>query len=497
MDIFKTIFLRLIALCTIAIGLNYVYAALFFEKDLEKHSDIYPKIKAIPPTSKVLYLGESSNVTFRATDIDKRPISELISDYYPDLNVSAITQPGAHAGSYLAILQAIPKSTALETIVLTLNYRSFGADWIYSELETALAKKIVLLKDHPTLYKRFNLSFKTYEKWSEQKRKALIQYSWRQEFKNNQLPYSTTAAWNIAKNLSGVIDSVNNHDYDKTALACSFIKSFAFEIEPENPRIKDFDAIALFCKKRNWNLVLNLMPEDLEQANNLVGGELVSLMEKNQEILISRYTQMGATVVDNFKDVPHFQFIDKDFPTEHYAIKGRRIIAKNVANNLKILYPNFYRTVAYSPKYDSRFFHDCEKLEVWGQMQSIITFPSDSNNHVSVFGKENPFSITLEYPFKKIQDSTKNSIQIQFRTRGNALPDKTMLAVELSGNDLDFLWLGESFSKLLSKQHTEWQTVSFEIEIPESHRKADLIKIYAYNPNDYLYYIDDISIEFK
>lgn len=69
---------------------------------------------------------------------------------------------------------------------------------------------------------------------------------------------------------------------EATVLACHYIKTYAFQIDTiQNPRIKDFDNIVALAKKRNWNLVFNLMAENIDKAESLVGNELVSFIKQN------------------------------------------------------------------------------------------------------------------------------------------------------------------------------------------------------------------------
>jgi hypothetical protein len=288
---------RLIALLAIIMGLNFLYAKFLLQSDLKKHSDLYPKVAALSDTIDVLYLGESSNITFSWSDTDKRAISDFIADYYPDLRVEDITQAGAHARIYYEILAAIADTVKINTVVVTMNYRSFSADWIYSELETALLKKTVLLRQTPALYNRFLLSFKGFGGYGERERKVKIHYDWMLPFDDTSLPYKNVKAWDNAIDQKGIKNSDGNKDYKKTILATANVKNFAFELKDSNPRIQDFDKIVELAKEHKWNLVFSIMPENLENAEKLVGKELVELMVKNKNHLLNRYVNENVMVI--------------------------------------------------------------------------------------------------------------------------------------------------------------------------------------------------------
>ena len=47
--------------------------------------------------------------------------------------------------------------------------------------------------------------------------------------------------------------------------------------------------------------------------------------------------QNNVWVIDNLEKVSHADFTDRDFPTEHYNQNGRTIIAKAIAQQLKVI----------------------------------------------------------------------------------------------------------------------------------------------------------------
>ena len=84
-------------------------------------------------------------------------------------------------------------------------------------------------------------------------------------------------------------------------------------------------------------MVFNILAENIETADSLVGKDLTSLMTQNAKWLESRYSEKGFKVVNNLHILKASNFTDKDFPTEHYDEEGRKIIAKNIASSLKTI----------------------------------------------------------------------------------------------------------------------------------------------------------------
>ena len=347
----KVVIFKVLLLVCLLIGMNFVYRFFFYEKDLQEHSDIINLVReVIENEAEIVYVGESSNTTFREDDADDRPIGSFIGDYFPDLVLENMTKPAGHAEIYYELLQEISSDAKVKTVIVTVNLRSFGADWIYSALETPLQKNIVLLKNYPPLWNRFLLSFKGYDIKTEKERRKQVQHEWKKRkfhFPYN-FPYTNVKEWDVAMCNEGIKKEDGSYDTELTPLACHYIKSYAFQIDTlSNPRIKDFDRIVKLAKKRNWNLIFNLMAENIEMADSLVGKDLLFLMNQNRDLLVERYRRMGVVVVDNLGSVKDEEFIDRDWTTEHYAERGRKIIAHNVAQALKQFYPNYYQEVQY------------------------------------------------------------------------------------------------------------------------------------------------------
>ena len=345
----QKIVLRLFVLMLLLVGMNYVYKILFFKKDLHAYSaDIALVEKVIDNGYEIVYLGESSNHTCREDDTDRRKISQMISDFYPTLSMGDITRPAVHAEMYYEYLRNIPENSTVKTVIVTLNLRSFGADWIYSKLETPLQKSIILLKDQPPLYSRFLLSFKGYDIKTEKERGRQVIDKWEKDILQfpYPFPYSNTNQWDKAMATEQIKNDDGSPNQTLTELACHYIKSYGFQIDTlNNPRIKDFDRIVSLAKERNWNLILNLMAENTERANELIGEDLLFLMRGNRDLLINRYSHENVWVVDNLECVPNEQYIDQDWTTEHYAEKGRGIVARNVAECLRNIYPEKYTDI--------------------------------------------------------------------------------------------------------------------------------------------------------
>ncbi len=346
----KKLTYKLLLLLLLLVGMNLFYRAFFFEKDIQQYSDVVNQVREIPLDATMVYIGESSNTNARPTDSDKRSISAFVGDFFPGLGVYDITKPASHAGIYKVLLAQIPEESEVETVVVTLNLRSFNAQWIHSELETPLLKSLILLKQGPPLYNRGLLSFKAYpihseKEWEERFKKQWVKAKFHPPFPGE---FSDVKHWDKWMFDTGVRDSAGNYDWEQTPLACHYIKGYGFQIDPKkNPRVADFDELVKLAEKRKWKLVFNLLAENTDKARELVGEDLLFLINENARFLKDRYSAMGVLVVDNLYEVEDEQFTDQNWTTEHYGEKGRKTVAANVARALKDFYPEFFNEMDY------------------------------------------------------------------------------------------------------------------------------------------------------
>jgi hypothetical protein len=229
-----------------------------------------------------------------------------------------------------------------------MNLRSFDAAWRHSKLETQLQEGFVLTRPYPALINRFFLSLQVFDNKSEKERERDMLHEWSTTRLKFPFPskHTNVQEWDHEMANGGYLLPDGSWDMDKIVLACHYIKAYGFNVDEQNQRMQDFDAIFVFCTKYNVPLYYNLMAENVQYADSLVGRELVFLMKQNRDILVKRYNKGICRVVDNLEQVKGSAFIDKHWTTEHYDLEGRRIIARNLADSLRRNFKTFYKATA-------------------------------------------------------------------------------------------------------------------------------------------------------
>lgn len=333
----KRVTYRIIGLILILIASNYLYKYTLYSSDWKKAAPCAYQCRALPKNTDLVYFGESSNFTVDGNDSTQLYISELVQHFSPDLKLITIDTPAVHAGIYKYWIKQMTGNLP-KGILVTMNLRSFDAAWIHSKLETPLIRSIRLLKEGPVVFNRFMLSAKSFEDKTPEEREKDMLRNWKKtklvfpfDFK-----YKSVRDWDRAVADGSWLRPDGTWDTKRIELAAHYIKGFAFNINEQNPRIKDFDEIANWGKQNGVQVYFNILAENVAQADSLVGKELVFLMKNNRDYLKDRYGKMGAVVIDNLESAGYNDFLDKDWPTEHYNYKGRIAIAKKIVEHLKI-----------------------------------------------------------------------------------------------------------------------------------------------------------------
>lgn len=275
----------------------------------------------------LVYTSASSNYSQAEYDSDFRKISQMLEGELSKASVEAFNIPGSHAGTHKLLLARIAENSRTKNVVVTVNMRSFGADWRHSELETPQNKRNVMYAQRPALLNRFLVSVNAYDNKSPSEREEDKLHEWEITPLPFEAPRSNVKQW-------CAVEKWGDWRQPKRQLADQFIKQYAFVLDDQNPRVKDFEAIATLCKERNWKLVFHILPENIERAKALVDQDLADLMQSNASWFKKEFEKDGITVVNNISSLPDSCFTDRDFPTEHYNDLGRLAIAKEIAKAL-------------------------------------------------------------------------------------------------------------------------------------------------------------------
>ena len=325
----KKIGARILLLGAIILLSNFIYVHTTYEHDLDENGNVLQKLETGIEKSDILYFSSSPNATYSdLQDSDYRSISQMVDDALPNHSITSVDTGAIHAGVYKALIALIPQKSKVETVVVHLNYRSFGQGWIQSDLENAIQKQMVFYNSYPPIVNRFLQGLNCYDAVPQIERERIMLARWRSDQLPFDPPRNTVESW-------CAVEKWGDWTNPKRQLADHYIKNFAFTIQEGNPRLQDYDAIVKICEEKDINLIYVILPENLQEAEKLVDADLTELMYENKELLKDRYEEMGVTVIDNFALLPDSAFLERNFPSEHYFDFGRKKIAESIINVLQ------------------------------------------------------------------------------------------------------------------------------------------------------------------
>jgi hypothetical protein len=328
MDMIKKITPRIILIAIIVVISNFIYKATSYEADLEGSANVLGKFEDAESQADVLYFSSSPNATYHdQLDSDFRSISQMVDDSI-DLKVMSVDTGAIHAGVFKNLIQMIPSNSKVKRVVVHLNYRSFGQGWIQSELENAIQKEMVFYNNYPAILNRYLQGLNAYDAVSSKERERIMLESWEKEPLPFEPPRNTVKTW-------CAVEKWGDWTNPKRQLADHYIKNFAFTLSEDNQRLKDYDEIVEICKSKNIELYFVILPENLEEGEALVDAGLIDLMKDNKDQLKKRYEDKGVTVIDDFDLLKDEDFLERNFPSEHYFEDGRKEIAKSIIKVLK------------------------------------------------------------------------------------------------------------------------------------------------------------------
>ncbi|NOT36545.1 MAG: hypothetical protein HOP11_04150 [Saprospiraceae bacterium] len=485
--------IKIVTLIVFLFALNIIYKKYYFSNDVDKHSPILLSIQqAVSDSAQIVYLSESSNTTYHDLDTDKRAISEMIQDYYPTIKVHTIHKEATQANHHLQMLKSIKNPNNINTVIVTFNLRSFGSGWIYSGLETSLQKSLVLIKSYPPLVNRFFLNFKNYPVWDKNYCDSKIRNSWSQARIYDHPKYDSI------NTINKWLSEIDKHQLDSLReLTKHYVKNYGFNLslDSDNPRLKDYDEIISLCKANNWKLILNLMAENLDQAQHLVGTPLVELFQSNVSYLKSRYTQDHVIIVDNLAAVKDDDFIDRSWPTEHYKENGRKAIAASVASSLKSIYSTGFVQPDTITKLTTKYFEGAEMKAGLSINPTVTREKSYTGKSSSKTGNGNDFSVGFNIPIKQLPDSVKKLI-VDFYIFMDDNNTEAKLVFETNGTDPYKFY--DSYKVIyITKEINKWTKLHYEYTLPELFNKSDFIKVYIWNTSKTNVYVDDLNLNFE
>jgi len=468
MELMKKISLKLFLFVALVFAVNLLYKSTLWSGDKQKYAGSLDSLMNMTNNTDVLYLACSSNVSNSKEEKQTKGISSIsgfIGSQYPELNINDISVGAIHANVFVSILENIKESSSIKTIVVSVNMRSFGGDWIYSYLESAIEQSILVMNDKiPPVFRRFLLSLDWYDNKNVKEREAQFLEYWKLD--TIKIPeYNvklTTHQWDsVVANSDRYKNIKGQFDYNKIKFATEIVKSYAYTLDTsKNIRFKQFDKLIEIANEKNIKLVFNILPENLDKIELMIGAELPFLIKRNRDILKEYYKNKGVILVDNLEALNNNYFYE-NYPTEHYTIKGKEIIANEVAIKMR----DYYSTEKFIEK-EIVPDENINKVVKLIQQKEYITL-----------NKNKPYGINTYLNSIDIFKSELDSITLSYESLQFVNNDSILLVVQYYNDTNIFYW--EKYN--LNTFAKEGNIYSKEIKFPEIIDSNDTIRMFLWN----------------
>jgi hypothetical protein len=312
---------RLAFLGLILIGITIIYEKNYHLQTLKNEGWLKLKGDSIYKLkSDIIYFSASPNKSYALTEKNRESIHTFASHQLHSYTIHSLDTGAIHAGIFIHALQQIPTDKKPKMIVIDLNLRSFGVNWMESDLENNLQLNLNYWNTNYGLLNRMNAALKNYKfiPNTERNKRIIYQHDFiTLPFHGNK---KTVRKWN---------DSIMHSPQVYKEIACEFVRSFAFQVQPENQMLKWYKSIQEYCSSNEIKLIFLFLPENLEMMEKLAGKELKSLCLQNRT-RIKQELGEKAVILDL---MDHFDasFFFESFPTEHYYANGRKYIGEKMA----------------------------------------------------------------------------------------------------------------------------------------------------------------------
>lgn len=264
--------------------------------------------------SDVLYLSASPNQASAPDDTNRTFISQFL-EHELKMKVTAFDTGAIHAGVFLHVLKE--KKEKPKFVFVDLNLRSFGNQWIQSELENSLQRNLSYWNSNFGFWNRIQVVLKNYDFIPYQERKNLIYYDEKFHHLSNK---HTIKTW---------VDSLFLADKENN-IGREMVRHFAFEIDNNNEMLLHYDSFFRFCEKQNIRVIATILPENTEGMKRYAGNDLPDICMKNSAFIKNYFKKHNIVILDLLSAFDESYFFET-FPTEHYNQKGRAFIANQQA----------------------------------------------------------------------------------------------------------------------------------------------------------------------
>jgi len=286
----------------------------------------------------ILLFGDSTTLLVSNSDLDRRPLLELVSEQIGSSAILVIAHIAYHAAAQDALLRALATMPRRpDVVVLPVNLRQFSPQWLDNpnfQFEGLIEACNSYIQDRTTVrpvppFTRGALTTR-----------ADDPAAWEQ-FLATPVDYNGRPERTVGDFVAAIEDRHDDVEGRRDRLAMVFAFHFLFKLDKSSVRWRALSSAIRTATSRGCDVVALLTPVNHEAAGELLGPVAVKAIDSTvSEIL--RSCNDAATgqpgrlhLLDLSRSLAAEEFFHPEDPTEHFNERGRQAVATAIATEVR------------------------------------------------------------------------------------------------------------------------------------------------------------------
>lgn len=269
-----------------------------------------------------LLLGDSTTLRFTTPDDYHIPEStwQLLAQKLPGCNVLALSSRGLNFVMYDLIVRYLREKTDhINTIILPLNVRSFGASWFYSDTHRFEKMRTALIMG------RMNLQ-------AFERPARLVSAFQTKKLSPEYLSNKVTEEYNDLTRRERI--EYGTRDISSLTIGPARI-AYNYEIDSAHPLFQALDSLASHCQETDTRLILYAIPINFEWIEDNLGEFTARTARQNLKILADYCEKSGIELLDYTDALPGEEVLIRGSTAGHLRGIGRAHLAELIASSLR------------------------------------------------------------------------------------------------------------------------------------------------------------------
>jgi len=269
----------------------------------------------------ILYLGDCTDHTLAHTDLDKRPISQILREGAQGQNVQTLTHMAYHAGIFLEYARYLVKQPKPpKVVIMPINMRSFSPQWDYMPHYQFEIHKIIL---RGGLGKRLLYAFYNPLR--------VFRYDF---YSISREEYMAAPVYDGEQRVGTVADLTSLGRIKNSAenMLKKFILSYMYLLKPDHRKVLALLDLAQLLTARGIRVIFYLTPIDVQSGEKYLPNRFARRLKENTALIRQLLADKDVTLLDLSigVGVEGFSWKDRIYPSEQLSETGRRYVAEEL-----------------------------------------------------------------------------------------------------------------------------------------------------------------------